>query len=59
MDSLSPLTLRRVIERNAELFADRPALSQVGCDPMTYREVYAEVVSLSAWLAEEGILADF
>ena len=55
MDSLSPLTLRRVIERSAELFADRPALSQVGCDPMTYREVYAEVVSLSAWLAEEGI----
>ena len=48
-------TLRQVIEQGAERFADRPALSNLDEEPLTYKELYESVSGLAAWLSEQGI----
>lgn len=53
--SLPALTLRQVIEQGAERFADRPALSNLDEEPLTYRELHESVSGLAAWLSEQGI----
>lgn len=53
--SLPSLTLRQVVEQGAVRFADRPALSNLGDEPISYREFYESVASLSAWLNSQGI----
>lgn len=55
MEKLDKFTLRHVLERSAELFADNPALSEVGHQPLTYQELLEQVTALSAWLNEKGI----
>ncbi len=52
---LQTLTLRRVLERSAELFADQPALSQIGGTPITFRELLEHATTVSALLAEQGV----
>lgn len=52
---LQTLTLRRVLERSAELFADQPALSQIGGTPITFRELLEHATTVSALLAEKGV----
>lgn len=54
-DSLPALTLRQVIEQSLRRFPDRPALSNVGDPPLTYREFYESADSLAQWLGEQGI----
>lgn len=49
------LTLRQVMVQSVARFADRPALSNLGDEPITYRELYDSVETLSGWLAEQGI----
>ena len=53
--SLPALTLREVIEQGAARFADRPALSNLGEEPLTYGEFHESVTGLSAWLSAQGI----
>lgn len=53
--ALQALTLRHVIERSADRYADKPALSNIGDAPFTYKELYEAADSLSAWLIEQGI----
>lgn len=53
--SLPELTLRQVVEQGAANFADRPALSNLGGVPFTYRDLHEAVESLSRWLEEQGI----
>lgn len=52
---LPAFTLRQVIARSAERFADRPALSNLGDPPFTYQEFFEAAESLSQWLSEQGI----
>ncbi len=55
-DDTPPLfTLRAVLENSAARFADRPALSNIGDVPMTYRELHESVQTLQHWLGEQGI----
>ncbi|ABB36994.1 Long-chain-fatty-acid--CoA ligase [Oleidesulfovibrio alaskensis G20] len=55
MQSLEIFTLRHVLDRSAELFADQPALSAVGGTPVTYSEFKEQVETLSGLLIEQGI----
>ena len=48
-------TLRQILIRSGKEFADRPALSTFGDEPMTFRDLVEEVAELSTHLAEEGI----
>ncbi len=48
-------TLRQVLIRSGKEFADSPALSTFGDEPMTFRDLVEEVAELSANLANEGI----
>ena len=50
-----PRTLRQVLTHSGKAFADYPALSIFGDDPLTYRELVEEVAELSTALADEGI----
>lgn len=52
---LPELTLRQVIEQSAVRFADRPALSNLNEEPLTYQEFYESAASLASWLSEQGI----
>ena len=52
---LPALTLRHVIEQSATRFAERPALSNLGDTPLSYRELYDSAETLSRWLTEQGI----
>ena len=52
---LPSLTLRHIIEQSAVRFADRPALSNIGDEPLTYRELHDVVETLARWLTEQGI----
>lgn len=52
---LQPRTLRRVLDRGAELFADHPALSRLGDAPLTFREVLEHATTVSAQLMELGV----
>lgn len=53
--SLPALTLRHVIEKGAERYGDKPALSNIGDEPFSYRDVYEAASSLAHWLGEQGI----
>ena len=56
-DAASPaLTLRHILEQSAARFADRPAVSDLGEEPLTYREFHESVQGLSHWLHEQGIV---
>ncbi len=48
-------TLRHILIRSGKTFADCPALSTFGEEPMTYQEMVEEVAELSTTLADEGI----
>ena len=48
-------TLRQILIHSGKKFADSPALSTFGDDPMTFRDLVEEVAELSAILADEGI----
>ncbi len=50
-------TLRQILIHSGKEFADSPALSTFGDDPMTFRDLVEEVAELSATLADEGIKA--
>lgn len=49
------LTLRKLLERSAERFADRPALAGLGEESMTYKELYESAECLSHLLEEQGV----
>jgi len=53
--TLRALTLRQVIDQGVARFPDRPALSNLGDAPITYRELHDSIVTLSRWLTEQGI----
>ena len=53
--SLPALTLRQVVEQGAARFGERPALSNIGDEPISYQEFHDSVSSLSAWLGSQGI----
>ena len=53
--NLPALTLHHVLENSATNFADNFALSFIGEQPITYKELYESVKSLSHWLSEQGI----
>lgn len=55
MEELRPYTLRHVLERSADLYADQPALSQLGCEPLTFRDLHDHAQHLAAWLRDKGI----
>ena len=50
------LTLRQVIEQSAARFPERPAVSDLGEEPLSYREFHESVQGLSHWLSEQGIV---
>ena len=53
--TLRPFTLRQIIEQSALRFPDRPALSNLGDAPITYRDLHDSVTALSRWLAGQGV----
>lgn len=53
--TLPALTLRHVLEQSAARFADRPALSNLGDEPLTYHDLHEAASSLAQWLGEQGI----
>lgn len=55
MDHLHQFTLRCVLERSATIFADQPALSQLGGEPVTFRELHEHVTHLALWMREAGV----
>ncbi|MFV0423169.1 AMP-binding protein [Oleidesulfovibrio sp.] len=55
MQSLEALTLRHVLNRSAQMYADQPAFSAVGGDPITFHELKEQVETLSGLLIEQGI----
>lgn len=50
------LTLRQVIEQSAARFPERPAVSDLGEEPLSYKEFHESVQGLSHWLSEQGIV---
>lgn len=48
-------TLPRLLEKSAALYPQRPALSRLDEEPMTYQELHESVLSLCQWLQEQGI----
>lgn len=57
MDNTSQpvFTLRRVLEQSVAKYADRSALSGLGEEPVTYRELYEAARCLAQLLKENGI----
>ncbi len=55
MIDLPQMTLREVFERSVTKFANKPALSFVGSEPMTYAEFGEQVLAISTLLHERGI----
>ena len=52
---LPALTLRHVLECTAQTYPDAPALSWVGGEPLTYRELRDSAEAVAMLLAEQGI----
>jgi long-chain acyl-CoA synthetase len=50
------LTLKSMIDRTCNLHSDRPALSQVDGEPITYGELRGQIDGLIQLMAEEGIV---
>lgn len=57
MSELKKMTLLHVLNNSAEKFADRPAVSFVDREKITYREFKSKVDSISAFLKDEGVIA--
>ncbi len=55
-DRLENLTLYSVLESSAEHFAEKPALSLIDSNPMTYAELRTLVQQLSLFLYDKGIM---
>jgi long-chain acyl-CoA synthetase len=55
MEPLEALTLKHLLSRSVAAFGDRPALSMVDGEPLTYTQLGEQVRSLSAVLAERQI----
>ena len=55
MYPLSTYTLTAVLERSADLFANQPAVSQVGGVPITYKEFAESVLGLQSLLIDHGV----
>ena len=55
MEELSLYTLRHVLERSAVLYADQPSLSQLGCEPLTFRDLHDHAEHLALWLRDNGV----
>ncbi|GAB6057302.1 AMP-binding protein [Desulfonatronum parangueonense] len=53
--NVSPRTVPEVLSRGAVLFADRPAVGEVGGDALTYSELYSKVQEHSETLAQLGV----
>jgi len=49
------LTMPALLERSANMFADKPAVSFVGETPITYKEFYSRVMAVVALLEKLGI----
>ena len=52
---LPALTLRNVLEATARTYPDAPALSWVGGEPLTYRELKESAEAIAVLLSEQGI----
>lgn len=52
---LAEYTLPCMLETSSRLFANRPAIGNVGEDPFTYSELYLAATSLGQWLSEQGL----
>lgn len=48
-------TLRQILTHSGKIYAERPALSTFGEEPLTYQALVEEVAELSTRLADEGI----
>ena len=55
MKKLEKLTLKAMIDRSCELFAERPALSMVDDDPITYGELRILIDDLIEMMDKNGI----
>ncbi|GAB4378556.1 MAG: long-chain fatty acid--CoA ligase [Calditrichia bacterium] len=55
MTELKKLTLRCLLENSAEKYSDRPALSFIDSRPISYAELYEEVIQLIRFLQSQGI----
>lgn len=55
MEPLEKLTLKAVLDRSEHSFTDRPALSFVDGEPMTYGELGEQVRALSGLLYQRGV----
>ena len=56
LDRLENLTLFSVLESSAEHFAEKPALSLIDSNPLTYAELRTQVQQLSLFLYDQGII---
>ena len=54
-DILPTLTLRQLLENSHKKYGDRPALSWVGQEPLSFRDVYESAKTLSLWLEQQGV----
>lgn len=50
------LTLKGMIDRSCSLYADRPALSTVDGEPITYQDLRQQIDALIVMMAESGIV---
>lgn len=55
MKPLEVLTLKHALEQSVELFPERPALSFVDGDPLTYKKFYEMVRDVSLLLQSRGV----
>lgn len=55
MNNKQVRTLREVLDNSSALFADRPALSFVGRQALTYADVQTRARQIMGWLNEQGI----
>ncbi len=54
-ENLSTHTLRCLLETSAERYAAHPALSWVGQEPLSFKDLYDSARALSLWLADQGV----
>lgn len=57
MQELKKLTLLHLLRNSAEKYSERPAVSFIDSQPLTYREFKNKIESVSAFLKSEGIIA--
>ena len=54
-ENLKDLTLASIIDRSAELFGDRDALTKVSQTPMTYTEFFESTMQMVKLMQEKGV----